>query len=444
MSMNQQMQELGQAAGSTMTRGNGEDREESELGAGMSAGESTAQNQSTTGTTQQRRFPLRSPERNTSMQQRKATGRGNVGQRERAISMVMGGTLMALAMRQRSAGLALASAGLLHRGATGHCYAYQALGIDTARDQQQHRATSEYAAHVERSMTIGKPAQELYALWRDPQNLRKIMEHFAEVSATGETTAHWKMPLPVGGSIEWDTRIVEERPGEMIRWESLPGTSMPNEGRLQFHPATGNRGTIATLRMRFNAPGGALGTWAAKAMRIVPSTVLMRTLHRFKNIAETGEIASSARDSSARRGAHADAAQKRPVMGLARGLGWFSLTLGAAELFAPRSLAHAIGAPASTGLIRFCGLREMAAGFGVLSMRKPQFWMWSRVTGDAMDLALLAAAMQSREADLTRLSAATTAVIGVTALDVWTALGFGRRSQTGISNWEQSGLVYRR
>jgi uncharacterized membrane protein len=443
MSMNQQMQELGQAAGSTMARGDGEERSHSEPGAAMSSGQSTALGQPGSGTTQERRFPLRAPERTTSTQRRKAASHGNVGERERAISMLMGGTLMALAMRQRSAGLALAGAGLLHRGATGHCYAYQALGIDTAQDEQ-HRATSEYAAHVERSMTIGRPAHELYALWREPQNLRKIMEHFAEVSATGESTAHWKMPLPVGGSIEWDTRIVEERPGEMIRWESLPGTSMPNEGRLQFRPATGNRGTIATLRMRFNAPGGALGTWAAKAMRIVPSTVLMRTLHRFKNIAETGEIASSARDTSGRRSATADAAQKRPVMGLARGLGWFSLALGAAELFAPRSLAHAIGAPASTGLIRFCGLREMAAGFGVLSMRKPQFWMWSRVTGDAMDLALLAAATQSPQAQPAKLAAATTAVIGVTAADVWTALGFGRRSQTGISNWEQSGLLHRR
>ena len=100
----------------------------------------------------------------------------------------------------------------MQRGVTGHCYAYQALQINTARSRQQ-QGSREYAAEVQRSMTINRPADELYRVWRDPANLRRIMEHFAEVAATGETTAHWKMPIPMMAALEWDTRIVEERTG---------------------------------------------------------------------------------------------------------------------------------------------------------------------------------------------------------------------------------------
>jgi len=370
----------------------------------------------------------------------------NVAQSERAVSMVLGGSLLAVALSRRGpagVAMALAGAGLMQRGVTGHCYGYQALRINTARSGEQQGAR-EYAAEVQRSKTINRPADELYRVWREPQNLRQIMEHFAEVTATGETTAHWKMPIPMLGALQWDTRIVEERPGQMIRWESLPGSSLQNDGRLQFSPATGNRGTVVTLRLRFNPPMGVLGTMAGKLMRVVPSTIAMRALHRFKNLVETGEIATSARDPSGRRAPHADAAQKRPVMGMAMGLGWFSIGLGAAEVLAPRGLARMIGVPPRTGLIRLCGMRELGAGFGLLSRRKPGAWLWSRVAGDAMDLSLLASSMNSSRAQPARIWAAIAAVLGVTALDAWAATGFGRKSPSGISNWEQSGLIHRR
>jgi len=439
MASNQQIQEIGRGTGGAVMpgrdRGDGEDR-------GRNIGDAIAQ--------QARRFPASSPQFPAREQSRTSPDRKqqkrNVAQGERALSMMLGGSLLAMAISRRGPGaiaLGLASAGLLHRGATGHCYGYQALGMSTARSGQEQGARH-YATEVQRSMTINRPADELYRTWRDPENLRRIMEHFADVRATGETTAHWKMPIPMMGALQWDTRIIEERAGQMISWESLPGSSLQNDGRLQFSPATGNRGTVVTLRLRFNPPMGALGSMAAKTMRVVPSTIAMRALHRFKNLVETGEIATSARDTSGRRSLHNDAAQKRPVMGMAMGLGWFSIGLGAAELLAPNGLARMIGVPRRAGLIRMCGLRELAAGFGLLSRRKPAMWLWSRVAGDAMDLSLLASSLKSRRAQPERVWAATAAVIGVTVLDAWSAMGFGRKSSSGISNWEQSGLLHRR
>jgi uncharacterized membrane protein len=107
---------------------------------------------------------------------------------------------------------------------------------------------------------------------------------------------------------------------------------------------------------------------------------------------------------------------------LARALGWFSVGLGLAEVVAPRDVARLIGADdgeTTRNLLRTMGLREIAAGVGILSQRRPTRWMWGRVAGDALDLALLGVALKSDNAQRTRLLSASAAVLGVTALDVY-------------------------
>jgi hypothetical protein len=106
---------------------------------------------------------------------------------------------------------------------------------------------------------------------------------------------------------------------------------------------------------------------------------------------------------------------------LAVGLGWFSLALGVAELAAPHSVARLIGVtPTEKTLttLRAYGARELGAGLAILSQPDRPTWLWSRVAGDAVDLATLGAAMNMPTTDNRRAWAATVAVLGVTALDV--------------------------
>jgi len=115
--------------------------------------------------------------------------------------------------------------------------------------------------------------------------------------------------------------------------------------------------------------------------------------------------------------------------GLARGLGWFSLGLGLAEVMAPQSVAKLIGARGDhRGLLRALGMREIASGVGILTQRRPTGWLWSRVGGDAMDLALLGAALSSGKARRNRVAAAAAAVAGVTVLDMLCSQQLSRRS----------------
>jgi uncharacterized membrane protein len=118
----------------------------------------------------------------------------------------------------------------------------------------------------------------------------------------------------------------------------------------------------------------------------------------------------------------------------ARGLGWFSVGLGLAQIGAPRALARLIGVndtDETRNTMFALGLRELTSGFGILSKSRPTGWVWSRVGGDIMDLALLGKAMNEDENDRSRLAAATAAVLGVTVLDFMTGQQLSRDENGG-------------
>lgn len=113
----------------------------------------------------------------------------------------------------------------------------------------------------------------------------------------------------------------------------------------------------------------------------------------------------------------------------ARGLGWFSIGLGLAQIGAPRGVARLIGVEddeEARNTMFAVGLREITSGIGILSRPRPTGWVWSRVGGDVMDLALLGKAMSFEQNDQTRLAAATAAVLGVTVLDFITGQQLSR------------------
>lgn len=102
---------------------------------------------------------------------------------------------------------------------------------------------------------------------------------------------------------------------------------------------------------------------------------------------------------------------------LARGLGWFSIALGATELFAGRRLGRLLGMEHRTGLLRVFGLREIATGIGILTQRRQGPWVWGRVLGDALDLAVLGTALTADNPKRRAAAIATANVLGVSALD---------------------------
>jgi uncharacterized membrane protein len=126
--------------------------------------------------------------------------------------------------------------------------------------------------------------------------------------------------------------------------------------------------------------------------------------------------------------------------GLSRGLGWFSIGLGLAQLVAPTRVARLAGAEPdgdTIRLMRALGAREFLSGVGILSGQRSDAWIRARVAGDMMDLALLARLMTSESAERGKTVAATLAVAGVTALDLLAARRADSASKRAESASEQ-------
>jgi uncharacterized membrane protein len=138
----------------------------------------------------------------------------------------------------------------IYRGAHRPLRHLRKMGIDTAKDRDwmEPQEISEKGIHVEQSMLINKPAEELYRYWRNFENLPAIMTHLISVRVMNDGRSHWvaKAPKIAGGQVEWDAEITADEQGSLIGWRSLPGSQVDHVGQIRFAKALGDRGTKFT------------------------------------------------------------------------------------------------------------------------------------------------------------------------------------------------------
>jgi uncharacterized membrane protein len=226
----------------------------------------------------------------------------NVGQVERWASMLGGGALAAYGLTRGSLGgiaLAIAGAALVQRGYTGHCNLYEAAGINTAGSGEDLRGANENVSvsaergiRVERSTTISRSPEELYSFWRNFENLPRFMNHLEEVRVTGAGRSHWVAKAPAGMSVEWDAEVYNERENDFIAWRTLEGADVASAGSVHFEAAPGGRGTVVRVVLRYDPPGGRLGAFVARLFGENPDQQIADDLRRFKQLMETGEVAT--------------------------------------------------------------------------------------------------------------------------------------------------------
>lgn len=150
-------------------------------------------------------------------------------------------------------------------------------------------------ALVAESVTINRPAQELYDFWRNPVNLVQVMENVVSIEPIDANRSRWTVRGPAGTEVSWDSIITNEVPGREIYWQSAEGADIDNSGRIEFRDA-GARGTVVRAVIAYDAPGGTVGQWIAKLFQREPRIQSRRDLHRFKQLMEAGEVATSARN----------------------------------------------------------------------------------------------------------------------------------------------------
>jgi uncharacterized membrane protein len=224
--------------------------------------------------------------------------KSNVGTPERWISAAAGGALVYYGLRKyvgvpkRSwigALVALGGSNLILRGALGKSILYRMLGVSTAAGGAIKSAKG--AVKVEKTVTVDRPAEEIYRFWRNFENLPRIMDHLKAVRTIDDRRSHWVAKGPAGMEAEWDAEITEDMDGRRIAWHSLEGSEVDTWGYVSFEPAPDGRGTEVRVSLAYQPPGGKVGAALAKLFGEEPGQQIEDDLRKFKRMLETGEIA---------------------------------------------------------------------------------------------------------------------------------------------------------
>lgn len=238
-----------------------------------------------------------------------ATGVGILSQRNpapwlwaRTVGDVVDLSLLVTGMRPGRRGRARAAfsftavAGLL---------ALDALAASHLTKHAGHPLVSGVAAptdlYFETSIATTRSPEECYRFWRNIDNLPRFMESLESVQALDERRFHWVGRGPADTTMEWDCEITEDRPGAALAWRTLNGAQVPNAGSVIFEPAPHGRGTIVRLSIHYSPIGGQLNSALARVLRQDPQSQVREDLRRFKQLLESGEIATTLGQPTGRR-----------------------------------------------------------------------------------------------------------------------------------------------
>lgn len=150
--------------------------------------------------------------------------------------------------------------------------------------------------------TIFRPIEEVYGFLHDFCNLPRFMTHLDSVVTCGGGRSRWRTRI-LGRALEWETEMVEDRPGELLAWRSVPDAALDHRGVIRLSPAPGGRGTEVHIDIRYSARGKGLGVLIATMLGVAPGHRAQGELRRLKQLLEAGEIIHS--DASIHRLPHA-------------------------------------------------------------------------------------------------------------------------------------------
>lgn len=149
------------------------------------------------------------------------------------------------------------------------------------------------AVHVAKSITINRPAHELYRFWRNFEALPRFMLHLKSVDDLGDGRSRWVARAPAGTEVAWTAEITADEADELIAWRALEDSAVYHRGVVRFEPAPAGRGTVVRVELVYHPPAGAFGVALARLLGEEPGQQVDADLRRFKQVMETGEVVRS-------------------------------------------------------------------------------------------------------------------------------------------------------
>lgn len=197
-------------------------------------------------------------------------------------------------------GSALALYGLTRRSNTGVAVAAAGGLLAYGGSRLSSRPQS---IHAEASFTVNVPPEEAYRFWLNLENLPRFMSHLQSVRDLGGGKSEWVARGPLQIPVKWTAQVEDQREGQWIVWRSEQNSLVPNSGSVQFRRAPGDRGTEVIVAMQYAPLAGAVGKAFAMLFGKDPSQTVREDLRHFKQLMETGEIATTVGQPHGRRSA---------------------------------------------------------------------------------------------------------------------------------------------
>lgn len=165
-----------------------------------------------------------------------------------------------------------------------------AAAFGLSKRERLHNGSAKSQAAVTAAITIDRSPADVYAFWRDVENLPRFVTYLESVTSQDRIRSRWRARFPHGPALEWDGAIIEDRPDQRIVWKMQASKlgMVLDSGEVRFEPApTG--GTEVHLSLWGGSAPGAIGRWVRK----LPERFCSAQLHRLKQLLELGEITVS-------------------------------------------------------------------------------------------------------------------------------------------------------
>jgi uncharacterized membrane protein len=191
----------------------------------------------------------------------------------------------------------------LYWGVTGFCPIYRAIESHSGRSLRD-------GLQIEESITVNKPTEQVFALWRRLENLPRFLSYIESVTATEDNRSHWVAKLAPPLRLEWDAEIIDEQENKKLSWRSLPGSSIDHNGSLFFHSVPVRNGTEVKVMLAYKPQVGSAGAAVAALFSLITKNQIRADLRGFKAMVETGEKPTGAMRFSAQPPKHNVAARE--------------------------------------------------------------------------------------------------------------------------------------
>jgi uncharacterized membrane protein len=215
----------------------------------------------------------------------------NVGETERIVSAIAGGALLIFGLTRLSVGgmlLAAVGAALGYRGITGHCDAYERLGIDAGGAR---RNVGNLGVKIDEAIVVNAPPQRVYDVWRNLDNLPRLLSHVERAEVLDRTRSRWTVKGPAGARVSWDAELINDKPGELIAWRTTDSTLVNHAGSVTFEPV-GDSQTRVRVSLQYDPPGGRFGHAVASLVSADAGSQVAHDLAEFKRALEEGRLAA--------------------------------------------------------------------------------------------------------------------------------------------------------